>query len=254
VQVDREADRLYGLPLEEFTRERNETAKQLTKAGDGEGAAEIKALQKPSVPAWTVNQLARRSPDQVKELLAAGGDLRKAHRAALSGKGGGAIAEATKRERHAVAALVAAARALLEETGRRPTEQTLDKVQATLRAAALDLPAGKLLEQGRLVTELEPAGFGPLLAAVPPGQASARSRPVERRRDELKEAERGLREAQQEERKLRAVAAEAEEEAEHARRQAERAAERAEAAGTEADEAAARVAGLEREIKKLRRR
>jgi hypothetical protein len=254
-QLDQEIDRLYGLPLDEFTRERNATASRLAKAGDAEGAAALKQLQKPTVPAWAVNQLARRRPDQVEEALAAGRDLRKAHRAALSGKGGDQIAESGRRERQAVSDLVRSAHALLEEVGRSASQQTLDKIGSTLHAAALDLEAGKLLEAGRLTTELEPSGFGPLLAAVPAQGAKTRQAPAPRRRKQAKEAQEAqqeLKEARSEERELRRAAARAERAAEQAEREAEAARERAEAANSEADEAGSRVAELERRLASLR--
>jgi hypothetical protein len=47
-----ELDRLYRLPLAEFTGARNELAKR-----SGKRSAEIKALAKPPVAAWAVNQL-----------------------------------------------------------------------------------------------------------------------------------------------------------------------------------------------------
>ena len=65
--LDREIDRLYALPLDEFTARRNELAKRLKKEGEGEAADEVASLVKPSVPAWTINQLARR---QKKEAAA----------------------------------------------------------------------------------------------------------------------------------------------------------------------------------------
>ena len=66
---DDELDRLYGLPLEEFTRARDDFARELRKAGEPEMAAEVKALAKPSLSTWTVNQLARREPMQVRALM-----------------------------------------------------------------------------------------------------------------------------------------------------------------------------------------
>ena len=47
---DPEVARLYQLPLDSFTNERNALAKKL-------GQPAIKQLAKPSVPAWAVNQL-----------------------------------------------------------------------------------------------------------------------------------------------------------------------------------------------------
>jgi hypothetical protein len=50
--LDDDVDRLYQLPLNEFTGARNELAK-----GAGSRAPEIRKLAKPPVAAWAVNQL-----------------------------------------------------------------------------------------------------------------------------------------------------------------------------------------------------
>ena len=84
-RLGQEVERLYGLPLDEFTRERNEAASRLRKEGDADGAAKLKQLEKPTVAAWAVNQLARSRPDDVQELIAAGERLRKAQEAAFRG-------------------------------------------------------------------------------------------------------------------------------------------------------------------------
>ena len=57
--LEDEVDRLYGLPLEEFTPARNELAKRLRKDGRKAEAARVGELAKPSLALWTVNQLAR---------------------------------------------------------------------------------------------------------------------------------------------------------------------------------------------------
>ena len=55
-------DHLYGLPLEEFTRQRDLAARELRRGGDREGAGEIAKLPKPTPAAWTANQVARERP------------------------------------------------------------------------------------------------------------------------------------------------------------------------------------------------
>src|SRR3954447_14970634 len=107
------AARLYGLPLEEFTPERNALAAELSREGDCEGAAAVKALRKPSAAAWAVNQLVRAEPDLVEALLGAGGELRQAHRQAASGRGAAQLRAAADAERAAVDALMARAPAVL---------------------------------------------------------------------------------------------------------------------------------------------
>ena len=89
--LEREIDRLYGVPLDEFTARRNELAKRLKKEGEDDAAQEVTALVKPSVPAWTINQLARRQKKEVQALLATGTRLRKAQQRALAGGGPDAL-------------------------------------------------------------------------------------------------------------------------------------------------------------------
>src|SRR4051812_417513 len=83
---DERTARLYGLPLAEFTPERNALAAELSREGARERAAAVKALRKPSAAAWAVNQLVRAEPDLVEALLGAGGELRQAHRQAAAGR------------------------------------------------------------------------------------------------------------------------------------------------------------------------
>src|SRR2546423_1744237 len=67
--VDEIVDRLYALPLEEFTRERDAAAREVRKAGDRAAAAIIAKLPKPTPAAWAANQVAREHPDVLSALL-----------------------------------------------------------------------------------------------------------------------------------------------------------------------------------------
>src|SRR5437879_13872993 len=69
-------DALYGEPLDTFIAARNALAKALVQAADREGAAVVKALRKPSVAAWALNQLSHTRPAEVERLLAAGAEPR----------------------------------------------------------------------------------------------------------------------------------------------------------------------------------
>src|SRR5262245_28333512 len=82
--LDDEMRRLYRLPLGEFTAVRNSLAKQLQKNGDTDAANEVKALPKPSVSAWAVNQLFAQEADRMAALLSAGERARKALQHTLS--------------------------------------------------------------------------------------------------------------------------------------------------------------------------
>ena len=68
--LDRELDELYGLPLEEFTKARNDLAARLRKAHQAEAAEVVHSLKKPSVVAWSANRLARDEPKLTAETLA----------------------------------------------------------------------------------------------------------------------------------------------------------------------------------------
>ncbi|MCC7125349.1 MAG: hypothetical protein IT178_10910, partial [Acidobacteria bacterium] len=54
--VEAAIDALYQGPLDGFTAARNALAAALKKSGDKAGAERVKALAKPSVTAWAVNQ------------------------------------------------------------------------------------------------------------------------------------------------------------------------------------------------------
>jgi hypothetical protein len=170
--VARKAADLYGLPLEEFTKARDELAKEFRRAGRKEAADEVKGLRKPSVSAWTVNQLARRRPQELRALVKAGEELRKAQRAAVGGRGAEALREASRSHRERLDELTSAARHELDAEG-----ATLQRAVQTLRAASVDKEASKALLAGALTGDVEQSGFGPVLSAVPAHALRARPQP-----------------------------------------------------------------------------
>jgi hypothetical protein len=220
--LEHELDRLYALPLSEFTQARNDLAARLRQAGQREAAAEVKALRKPTVAAWAVNQLARTRKADVRALVRASERLRKAQAEALSGDSA-RLREAQAEEREAIRTLAAHARELV------PTEATVERVASTLRAAAADPGALSLVEAGRLTEEVEASGFGALT-----GMPAPKRRPKPKPKQETA-AERRRRERIA---KLRERARELAAEADHAEREARKAQQAAERARARADEAA----------------
>jgi hypothetical protein len=152
--------------------------RELRGAGKKEAAQEIKALRKPSVSVWAVNQAVRRQPQEAKALVKAGGELRKAQRSAVSGRNPGALQDATRAHRGLVEELTGAAREALEARGA-VGQAVLTRVAQTLRAASADKEASKALLAGTLAEEVEQTGFGPLLSAVPsrPRRTAAAPKP-----------------------------------------------------------------------------
>jgi hypothetical protein len=172
---------LYGLPLDEFTRARDELARELRKAGNPEAADEVKALRKPSVSAWTVNQLARRHPQETRALVQAGEELRRAQRAAVTKGDAEALRDAQRAHRERLEELTAAARHKLGAGG-----QTLQRVGQTLRAASVEKEQSKALLAGTLTEDVEQSGFGGMLVALPGGKAPSRRRAPEPSRPQPK--------------------------------------------------------------------
>ena len=243
--VPSDADELYGLPLAEFTAARNALAKQMASSGDKAGAAAVRRLAKPSKTAWALNQLARRRPGDVDELLAAGRRVREAQQRALEGDAGD-LREATRAEHDQVARLVDAALGLLGEGG-----GGTERLRATLHAAATDPDAGELLQRGRLVRDIEASGFGleGLVEGELPPVRRTESAPAARTASAEAEDDPAGRQARQEaeDRARRQARREAEREAERLRREAERARDRARRLLEDAERAEARARELRAE-------
>jgi len=210
-------DRLYALPVEEFTRARNEAERELRKDGEREQADQVKALRKPTAAAAAANRLVHAHRAQVEAFLRAAATLRDAQ---FAGKGD--LAAAAQAEREELEQLVSLGG---------------EAVRPTLQAAAVDDNTARELLQARLVREPEPAGFGTLLAHAEPAtaegrtakQATARPTPAATKPDDsaakaqLREAKTMLRAATAEERQAKQHWAQTQRELEMARGAVERA-------------------------------
>jgi len=251
--LERELDELYGRPLGDFTAARNDLAKRLKKAGQTDEAACVAGLAKPSISAWAVNQLGRRDPERLRELLDAGEALVEAQRAALAGRGAERFDEAGRRQRDLIRALVPAAAAQLEDAGHRPSDAIKERIAASLRAASLDEDGRRLLEQGRLEDDFESVGLGLLTGLAPRGGegATAVGSADERREARLREAREKAESARAEARRLADEAAQAERDADDARAAADRAAERATTLSKEANAAAKTAEAAEKALERL---
>jgi hypothetical protein len=182
VELEAEIDRLYGVPLDEFIAERDALAKQLNGDGDREAGARVKALRKPTVGAWALNQALRRRRSETKSLLAVAERMRAAQEALLAGGDAGELRDATREERSLTSTLADSAEAIASEAGK-SGPALHDRVRATLHAAALDDEARAELEAGRFTREREAVGLGAfeLGAAAAPSRAPARKPPARKR-------------------------------------------------------------------------
>jgi hypothetical protein len=155
--LDQQIDDLYKQPLDQFTRARNELAKSLK----GDDAKRVRALAKPTVVPWAVNQLYWRARGTYDRLLKAGERLRNAQIAALEGKSAD-VRTATDAHRHAIADAVAEAERLAAPSGSKPSPDVL-----TRTLEALSLAAEPPERPGRLTEGLRPAGFEALDGIAP---------------------------------------------------------------------------------------
>ena len=252
MEIETAIDRLYGLPLDEFTAARNELARACRADGDRDGAERVKALPKPSVAAWAVNQLARKEQGGVRALLAAGERLRAAQAELLAGGSGDELREASATLRAAVSELVPPARAIVASGGRAATEATMDRIAETLRAAATGEEGRELLERGRLTSDLDATGFGSLPPAAVPRSRPPTSVETSARTRWRERAEERVRELRSEVDRLEDAVRETEREAAAARRAAEDAERAAARERARLEEAAARLARAEEELRATR--
>jgi hypothetical protein len=183
VELDSEIDRLYGVPLDEFVRDRDELAKRLRREGEREAAERVKRLRKPSAGAWALNQAVRRRRKETDALLAAGERLRAAHEALLAGGDPAALREAMQEEKKLGSALADCAEAIASETGK-SGPALRERVRSTLHAATVDEEAREELARGRFVREREAVGLGPFGAAsgvAPPRNGTKRAKAADKR-------------------------------------------------------------------------
>jgi hypothetical protein len=206
-----EIDRLYGLPLAEFTSERDSLARRLRSDGSRDEAAEVASLRKPVLAAWVVNRLARERRADVEALVGAAEAIRAGD------------AEADGRFRKTVDDLLRSARELLAADGRRTTEAVLRDVATTLRAAAAADPA--LLTTGRLTEPFQATGFEAMAGAVPQRRGSTREKKkrdtAQADRARIEEAQKALAAARDQARKLAREADKAERDARRLRADAD---------------------------------
>jgi hypothetical protein len=168
-------DDLFKLPLSEFTAARNASAVSLKDAGRAEDAAAVKALTKPSISAWAVNQLYWQHRKAFDQLLAAGEKLRKAQteeltRQGAGGKGKGDLRAPIEALRSALTDLVKRGAAVLAASGHPPTPDLTRRITTTLEALATYGTQPGAPPAGRLTADVDPPGFEALSALVPRGK------------------------------------------------------------------------------------
>ncbi len=205
------AAELYALPLDEFTRARDDRAKEAAAAGDKDLGGALRKLRKASTAAWLVNLLVDRQREEIEQVLALGESLREAQettdRARLHALG--------QQRQRLLAGIARQSLDLAAGLGHPVGASALPEVEGTLRAAMTDPAAAAAVLTGRLVRPLEVSGWEPvdLTGAVAgpfedlsgaggdvaesgrPADAARRAARLARARKELSEAEAAARQA-----------------------------------------------------------
>jgi hypothetical protein len=163
---DADIDALFQLAPPQFVAARNALAAQLRKAGQTDAAHRIKALPKPSISAWTVNQVFWRHRIEFDKLLATGERFRRAQASRMSG-GGPDIRGLLNERREALSEVSRLAAAILQKSGGSSPAGVMRRVTATLEAISAygSLPGAP--RAGHLVEDVDPPGFEALAALVP---------------------------------------------------------------------------------------
>ena len=247
------ARELYALVPAEFVRARNDQATRIKAAGDDELAAAVKALPKPSTPAWVVNMMVRRLGEEVGQLL----DLGAALRQAQEDLDGPQLRELDTQRRRLVAAIVRQGRALAADLGHRVTDAVATQVEATLHAAMADEGAEAALRTGLLVSPMTATGLGPAdltdVVAVP--TAPEPPAPARRQPADLSAARRtrALARARKEAEAAATAATRARRRLHDAEDRLERLAERGTELRAELDELRRRLEETERDVERVER-
>ena len=186
---------LFKLPLADFTNARNALAAQLKKNGRGDEAADVKALGKPSVSAWAVNQLYWNHREAFDKLIASGERFHKAQ----SARGGAKVGDmraALDARRVALTKLSELATGVLRQAGHNPSPDTIHRITTTLEGISSYASRDDGPEPGRLTHDVDPPGFESFGSFVPVKQEAAGRRQAAAGRKQEAGAEAGKQKAE----------------------------------------------------------
>jgi len=166
VNLEDDVDALFKLPLVEFTGARNDLAARLKREGRADDSNFVKALAKPSISAWAVNQLHWNHREAFDRLLATSQLFRQSQtsrtttsmadlRGSLDARG------------EALSQLSDLATVLLRDAGHNPTPDTIHRITTTLEALSAHATLSGGPTPGRLTQDVDPPGFASLASLIP---------------------------------------------------------------------------------------
>ena len=163
---DDEMDALFQLSPPQFVAARNALATEYKKAGRDVVASRVKSLPKPSISAWTVNQLYWKHRVAFDKLLANGERFRQAQVSRLAGKNTD-IHKLLNERREELSAMSRLAAEILQRSSGAAPSGVMRRITATLEALSAYGTLEGAPRAGRLVEDVDPPGFDALAALVP---------------------------------------------------------------------------------------
>lgn len=148
--------RLYAVPLADFMATRTSLVAQAKADKDKALAARLGKLRKPSVAAWTLNQLVRARPDLVEEIESVGAQLR----AAQANLHGTAITALRPARDQLIADVLAGAGEISAGGGSSLSGPAADEIRDSVIAALASAEASEAVTSGALTRSLHYSGFG----------------------------------------------------------------------------------------------
>ena len=161
-----DVDGLFKLPLTEFISARKTLAARLKQSGHSTEADRVKALVKPSITAWAVNQLYWKHREEFDRLIETGQRFRQAQ----TSRSGGKINDmrvSLEERREVLSDLSKLAEALLRDAAHNPSPDTIRRITTTLEAMSAYASLPDDLQPGRLTHDVDPPGFDSLASFVP---------------------------------------------------------------------------------------
>jgi hypothetical protein len=196
VEIESGVNEIFSLPLSEFTAARNVLAARLKASGNVEESERVKALPKPPISAWAVNQLYFKRPELFERLLSSGERYRRAQTAQMAGQGADVRGPQEER-RAALLDLSRLAGEILQSGGHSATPETMRRITATLEALSVYGTSPDAPLPGQLTDDVAPPGFDALAALITSSPTPSRPKPSVKKlpQEQLAEAKLSVRNA-----------------------------------------------------------
>jgi hypothetical protein len=156
VSVDEELDQLLAAPLPSFVEERKRLADALKAAGRKDDAKAIAKINKPTLPVWVINQIARAEQKALTRLGVLTDELREMPAGGTAAAG---YAQLVTEHREVLRSLRAAADKILTAAAHDAGPALVERIVHSLRAGMADPEVRAAIEQGRLLREIGEVDF-----------------------------------------------------------------------------------------------